>query len=272
MGNITEMGNVPQLVLANKLVTIIDELSKPKFLANAGEFCSKYKILNGLSSWTTKNKELRLLAPIADLFKRMNLGGAAITIALCQIGMDAPKSISELGSIVNSKGFCNFNFPKAVCGVGEIGHFLSFVSENIPTYAKYAKYAPGIGVVAECAEGVGASVELCESLYRSYQYINYESLVGGSHLEEEKNIASSRLKEHILVIVKCCLKLFSMLLGFYAYPLIVETAFSAASIFTFFIINNYKSWNAESKQGKKIEGTPMELRAYFAETCRADIL
>ena len=227
MSRMNEMGNIPQLILANKLVTIVEELSKPEFLSDVGKFCGRYEILTGLSSWTTKNEGFRLLGLIADLFKRINLGGATITVALCQVGLYAYGNVSDLGSILRSMDFKNFKFPKAVCEVGEIGHFLTFVAENIPSYAKYA---PGISFIAEGAEIAGTVTELLESSYRVYQFWNYQSnfdsLVNVS--KNEKTKASVVLGINVRKTLKCTIKLFAIGLGVYGYSKLIVATFKVA--------------------------------------------
>lgn len=197
---------VRSLVLVDKMSTIVQEL----------------------------NKEHKLFAPLAEFFKKTQIGDACIKAATILCG---PYAFSTLvNDFYNSETY--YDLIKSASEVVEMGgFFLSYIAENI---SSFAVYAPTIALIAECAELLEEGFNLYGSgsdFWANY-WLNSQSQV-------EIQLTNTKGKIAGIKVIKSVLKIFSILAAFNAYSILVTASLSAASISLSLGADLYKEYSAE---------------------------
>lgn len=210
------------------------------------------------------NKEHKLFSPLAETFKRINLGGCCITSAIILCGPhafsnllnDLAEAVSDLYNNCSSpKAY--YKFTKASAEVVEMGGtFIGFVAENI---SSFAMYAPTIALAVEIAELGGEISELYEAFYHGYSHWNLHDNAG---LEGQVDIARVQLAS--IKITKSVVKILSIVAAYYACSTLIVTSISAASISLSLGADFYSSYNLEGAlrsavQTRIADYTPAQL-------------
>lgn len=180
------------------------------------------------------NKEHRLFAPLAEFFKRTEIGDACIKAAIVLCG---PYGLSTfVNDILNFENYTELT--RSSLEVLEMGgYFLSYVADNISTFSAYA---PTIALIAECSEFIGEGFKLYDAICEVWanNCVNAQS-------PEEQEIVNTRAKIAGLKISKSVIKIFSLLALYNAYSLLLSASLSLASVSLSLGVDFYKQYSAE---------------------------